>query len=899
MTHSIVKLITRLWGGFFIKDIISVSLNKCKQCYACVRSCPVKAIKINNGQAEIISSRCINCGKCTTSCPQSAKIVINYKQKTLDMLKSKSEVIACLAPSFIASFHEISYKKVVGALKKMGFSQVWETAVGAEVLSFQIDNYIKQNKSELYISSPCPSFVTTIEKHYPELIKHLLPFVSPMIATGRIIRDKFPNKDIKIVFIGPCISKKAESNDPQFEGIINSVLTFDELKELFLQMNMDMNNVEEYDFDSVYCSKGRLFPLSGGLLKNLEITKNLKASEYTFIDNDKECLKLIDAISKDKPALKLVDVLMCKGCIEGPKINSELTYYEKVKKIYQFYETRKDTTGKINTNINLLRHYRNRRNILPFPTEEEIKNVLIQTNKLSKDDELNCGACGYNTCRDKAIAVLQGIAEVDMCLPYLLAKKSSLLEDLSQKLSEITSLKEELETTIESSYDGLVITDGQGKIVRTNKAWYRIIGCKESLTAELVQNIENKNIIFPSATLLALKEKRRISFIQNGENGKHFLATATPILDDEGNIKRVVSNIRDIEELKKLEQQINETRKLEKYHNRRNIKLEKLDFENENLVVNSMEFGQVLHTASNVAAVDSTVLILGESGVGKEVVAQFIRNLSRRKNKPFVKINCGAIPENLIESELFGYETGAFTGARSRGKPGLIELSHEGTLFLDEIGDLPINLQVKLLRVIQERKLVRIGGTEEREVDVRIISATNKDLYQMVLNGKFRADLYYRLNVVPIEVPPLRKRKSDILPLSYHFIDMFNKKYLCNKQLTSSVERILLQYNWPGNVRELQNIIERLVVTTGYDTIEERDLPLFLFENKEEISKKIKVDGIMPLKEAVELVEKKIIESACKRYSTTYEMAEALGVNQSTIVRKIQKYMDNNAYRHD
>jgi transcriptional regulator with PAS, ATPase and Fis domain len=361
----------------------------------------------------------------------------------------------------------------------------------------------------------------------------------------------------------------------------------------------------------------------------------------------------------------------------------------------------------------------------------------------------------------------------------------------------------------------------------------------------------------------------------------------------------VVTNIRDIDELYKLKKNIEETIQLQKYHTQENKSSNAFKFNDENIIANSLEFGKVLQTASSVAGVDSTVLLLGESGVGKEVLAKFIHRLSKRNQKPLVTINCSAIPENLIESELFGYETGAFTGAQKRGKQGLMELANEGTLFLDEIGELPLNLQVKLLRVLQDKKLMRLGGISEINVDVRIITATNRDLYKMVIDKQFRADLYYRLNVIPIEIPPLRKRKSDILPLCHHFMDIYNHKYGINKELSLSTEQVLENYNWPGNVRELENLIERLVVTTSPSIIDANNLPHFLIENDSDINSKIKIDEIINLKEAQELIEKLLIEKAYKKYKSTYEMAEVLGVNQSTVVRKIQKYIKSNALLHD
>lgn len=844
-------------------------------------------------------TRCISCGKCVKNCPQNAKIVIDNKTDALNILRSSSKVIACLAPSFITSFYPNHCGKVIGALKKLGFSEVWEVALGAEELTKQIETFISINDKKTYITSACPAFVTLIEKHYPEFLEYLLPFASPMIATARIIKEKYKNQDIKIIFIGPCIAKKAEAAEPQFKNLIDVVLTFEELKELFVDEKIEIHTSNEESFEGPSCQNGRLFALPSGLTNNLLSFDITDEDKYISVHGERECLELLDYLSRQKAPAKFIDVLLCNGCIEGPIISSTQNYHEKIHITYDFYENRSHEKYSLDTKVDLHRTFKNRRTILPLPSEEEIQRVLQMTDKFTKEDELNCGACGYSTCRNKAIAVIHGIAEVDMCLPYLISKKSKLYEALNEKFNEIASLKDELEATIESSYDGIVVTDGNGKILMQNSAWINMAGLDREHIGEQVHEMENMGIIFPSATLLALKEKRRISFIQNTKIGKKFLATGTPIFGSEGNIKMVVTNIRDIDELYKLKKNIEETMQLQKYQLQENKYLSGRKFLDENIIANSLEFGKVLQTAGSVAGVNSTVLLLGESGVGKEVLAKFIHRLSKRSEKPMITINCSAIPENLIESELFGYETGAFTGAQKRGKQGLIELANEGTLFLDEIGELPLNLQVKLLRVLQDRKLMRLGGISEINVDVRIIAATNRDLYKMVIDKQFRADLYYRLNVVPIEIPPLRKRKSDILPLCHHFIDIYNHKYGINKELSLSAEQVLENYNWPGNVRELENLIERLVVTTSPNIIDADNLPNFLIENDSDINSKIRIDEIIKLNEAQELIEKILIEKAYKKYGNTYEMAEVLGVNQSTVVRKIHKYFKSNALLHD
>jgi transcriptional regulator with PAS, ATPase and Fis domain/NAD-dependent dihydropyrimidine dehydrogenase PreA subunit len=287
------------------------------------------------------------------------------------------------------------------------------------------------------------------------------------------------------------------------------------------------------------------------------------------------------------------------------------------------------------------------------------------------------------------------------------------------------------------------------------------------------------------------------------------------------------------------------------------------------IIAYSIEMGKVLQVATKVAQVTSTVMILGESGVGKEVVARFVHNASLRRGGPFVTINCGAIPPNLLESELFGYEAGAFTGAKRQGKPGMIETASSGTLFLDEISDLPLDLQVKLLQVIQERRLTRVGGIQPIEVDIRIIAATNRDLAKMVERGEFRADLFYRLNVVPIVIPPLRSRRDDIIPLIYHFLAKHNNTHRYNKTISRETREVLTQYSWPGNVRELENLIERLVVTVEGDEIGVEDLPQYIKERDVSCNSKVIVEGVIPLREAVEEVERQLIKHTQTRQTPT------------------------------
>lgn len=319
-------------------------------------------------------------------------------------------------------------------------------------------------------------------------------------------------------------------------------------------------------------------------------------------------------------------------------------------------------------------------------------------------------------------------------------------------------------------------------------------------------------------------------------------------------------------------------------------------FKSTGIVANSPKMQQVFDLAQRVGRFDSTVLITGESGSGKEVVAESIVRASDREEKPFIKVNCGAIPENLLESEFFGYEKGAFTGADPKGKAGLFEMANGGTIFLDEIGELPLNLQVKILRVLQQKELVRIGGAETISLDVRVISATNKNVEQMVSEGTFRKDLFYRLNVVSIIIPPLRERTDDILPLLTVFLDRFNSKYKLQKKMTPAVLDAFVEYTWPGNVRELENVVESMVVLSPDEMIGVESMPAKVVKTGVEEKPAIDIKEIMPMKEAVSLLEESLLQKAMEKYGTTRKAAQALKVDQSTVVRKLQKYNSDVLY---
>ncbi|HBC95002.1 MAG TPA: hypothetical protein DCZ10_19425, partial [Pelotomaculum sp.] len=455
----------------------------------------------------------------------------------------------------------------------------------------------------------------------------------------------------------------------------------------------------------------------------------------------------------------------------------------------------------------------------------------------------------------------------------------------------------ELEAVLDTSSDSMYITDGEGKTLRINAACNRTTGLEKDVVVGLnVKDIVAKGLFNKSSTLEVLKTKSKVTILQNVTD-RVVIVTGTPLFDEQGNIWRVVSRARDITELNRWKNQTEEERRLKDqyYSELVEMRVRQMTRGEGDFVAGSAAMQQVVELAMRVARTDSTVLVRGESGVGKEVVTKFIHRNSTRKKSALMKINCAAIPENLLESELFGYEPGAFTGAMKKGKVGLIELADHGTLFLDEIGEMPLALQAKLLQVIQERTFYRVGGTKPIEIDIRIIAATNRELEKLVEEKKFREDLFYRLNVIPITIPPLRERKDDIVPLLGRFLDKFNKKHQMDKKISNDAFGYLLRYRWPGNIRELENMVEQLVVITPADLIEPLHLPGYIRNLPNPLDKqdKVTVPGVVSLPEAIEEVEKQLFLSAYENCKNTYQTAKMLGVSQPTVVRKLKKYKQN------
>ena len=453
----------------------------------------------------------------------------------------------------------------------------------------------------------------------------------------------------------------------------------------------------------------------------------------------------------------------------------------------------------------------------------------------------------------------------------------------------------ELEDIIESSHDGFFITDGQGIILKVNSGWERICGLRrEVMLGKCAQDFVNQKWYSESSVMAAIREKKTVTIMLEmlkGEKiGQKIMATAIPIWGENGEIKRVVANIRDITEILHLKQLLEKTQMLNELYaaELEQVRLNQLS-KNYDLIARSPLTIRVMEMVARVATFDVSVLITGESGVGKEVIANALHQHSQRSKGPLIKVNSGAIPETLLESELFGYDYGAFTGAKKQGKPGMFELANEGTLFLDEVGDIPYSLQGKLLRALQDHEIMRIGSVKPTPVDVRIVAATNKNLEEMVKKGTFRDDLYYRLNVVSIDIPPLRERKEDIPMFVLHFLAKMNKKHQYNKRISPEVIDVLMLYSWPGNVRELENVVERMTIMTEDDEITMKHLPIQIKSRiaHEAISSVI---GGSSFKTTIEQTEKQLFKQALLNHKSTREIAKTMKINQSTVVRKLKKY---------
>ena len=674
---------------------ITTITDKCRKCYSCVRSCPVKAIKVEKTYTEIIFERCIGCGNCLANCPQKAKVITDKVGLTEKLLDGSQKVVAVLGCSFPAYFHYLHPEQLVSALKKLGFSEVHEGSAGAEMIGYSYAAAIEKSSAPL-ISSHCPAVVDLIERHYPELIGRLTTVVSPMIAIGRYLK-MVHGSDLKVIYISSCVAGKFETQS-QESSPVDLVLTYKELDAIFKSRGIAAAALQETAFDGIEPHLGRLFPISGGTFKAFSIMTDPLDTEIVTAEGEVNVMGIINDLAAGRISPRIADLRFCyDGCIGGPGRNSELTgLYKRNLVISHFRKGAAYRTApqyqQHTERPDLSRRFTDRYIGLPAPKTDDVRKILHAAGKFTRRDELNCRACGYRSCREYAVAVFQGLADLEMCLPHT----------------------------------------------------------------------------------MQLMEKEHGKLVQKYELAKRELA---------------------------------------------------MEYGDEFIVGSDRKTLDVLDLIKQVGPTPTTVLIRGESGTGKELTARAIHRFSQRNDKPLVTLNCTTLTDSLLESELFGHRKGSFTGAIN-DKKGLFDAADGGTIFLDEIGDITPKLQAELLRVLDSGEVRAVGSNASKKVDIRLITATNKDLEAGVREGWFREDLYYRLNVFAITMPPLRSRIASVPLLAHHFLEKAKKKL--NKSIMAIEEsaiQAMVNYHWPGNIREMQNVIERAAVLTADNLIKLENLP--------------------------------------------------------------------------
>lgn len=487
-------------------------------------------------------------------------------------------------------------------------------------------------------------------------------------------------------------------------------------------------------------------------------------------------------------------------------------------------------------------------------------------------------------------------------IDQLLLENVRLKRDLEETRHQIKAIEDANLTAFaigDAIQDGICEVNPEGIVIAVNKSFLDITEFKkEKIIGQHIETLKAKKYFTRalSMDIIKTKQKSRAMTTINGNN-KRVLLVGTPILDRNGQLLKVITIMRDLTDLINLREKLEKER--EKNKEIENQLSTMLQEEWQYFIGTSPSALKIKELIKYVAPTDATVLIVGETGSGKEVIAKEIFEKSDRRDGPYVKINCSAIPENLLESELFGHVKGAFTGAEKKDKKGLFEVANGGTMLLDEITEMPIALQPKLLRVLQEREVTPVGGVSSVKIDVRVIASCNKQPEELIRQGKFRADLYYRLNVFPIDMPSLRERREDIADIALLFLEKFNHKYKKDKILGSTAIHALAQHHWPGNVRELENSIERMVILSEHKILNKEDV----IKAINDFSSRDYEDDLehesMSLKAAVKALEKKMIEKALREGGSTYSAAKLLQTTQPTVVRKAQSLdIDVRAYTH-
>ena len=449
-------------------QVVFTNKARCRDCYRCVRVCPVKAIRMQDGQAYVDEDRCIACGTCIRECPQEAKSYRNDIEKATRLARGEALVAASLAPSFAAVFTDWERYRLPSALRRLGCGHVAETSIGAYLVARRTAEYVAEHPAEPHIATACPSVVNYVERYYPDLVHSLLPVVSPMIAHARYLRETL-GEEIRVLFIGPCVAKKQEADRPEHDGLVDCVLTFSELREWMDREGIELNRLEESGFDDEPGGDARYFPLVGGSLRTAHMETDVLAAEVISVSGEEEVRQALESL-RDAPRPIIIEPLFClQGCINGPSMGAESNIFERRRELLSYAQ---EHIGRDEKEITLpagLETF-----FEPHPvkddapvSDDEIRRVLELTGKFTPEDELNCGACGYNSCRDKAAAVVRGFAEPEMCMPYM------------RRMAE-----KRTDRIIETSPNGIVILDEDLHIIHMNPAFRTMFMCTEAVAGK-------------------------------------------------------------------------------------------------------------------------------------------------------------------------------------------------------------------------------------------------------------------------------------------------------------------------------------------------------------------------------------------------------------------------------
>jgi len=455
-------------------------------------------------------------------------------------------------------------------------------------------------------------------------------------------------------------------------------------------------------------------------------------------------------------------------------------------------------------------------------------------------------------------------------------------------------VEKRIESILDVLSDGIYISDREGYTLKVNRMYEKLIGLKkEDLIGRRVQDLVKEGVFDVVLNPQIVKTGQPATSVQTTKKGQKLILNGHPIFDEEGEVVLVVTFVRDVTVMSQLREQIVSQKKLleQLRTNVQYINAESI----QRFPMNGFKSREMAHLGKlieKIAATDATVLILGETGVGKEFFARSIHRASPRGENTFFKLDCTTIPENLIESELFGYVAGAFSGASIKGKAGLCEMADQGTLLLDEIGELPLSMQGKLLRLMQDQEITPVGSTRVKKVNVRIIAATNRDLEKEIEQGRFRSDLYYRLRVAVLSIPPLRERREDIMPLANYFLEKYATKYRKERRFGPEIEGIFTSHRWPGNIREMENLIESVVVTCDRPVVETADFGSCMltesYDRKRNLFETLDTRD-KSLKEIVRDLEREILNGALEIHGSMAKVAELLKIDRSTIFRKLKR----------